>query len=51
MLKILLRAGVVGVASYGVLKVLEHYKVAEKATVLVDELLTKVIPAPPKDKQ
>lgn len=42
MLKLLLKAGISGVVAYGVVKALDEFKVVEKATVLVDELLTRV---------
>lgn len=39
----LLKAVAAGVVGYSVAKVLEKYEVAEKLTVLADELLSKVV--------
>lgn len=48
MVKLLLKAGTAGIVAYGVVAVLKHFQVAEKATTLADELLTRVMAGPAK---
>lgn len=49
MIKLLLKAGTAGLVAYGVVAAFKHFKVAEKATVLADELLTRVVTGPKKE--